>query len=182
MDKQIFIINGSGGTGKDTFIKILEEILYEDIVWSRDQNLVVNFSSVDKVKEIARIIGWNGEKTERNRKFLSELKQLCIDYNDMPFNSIKEKANEFLHSNSIFLFLHIREPKEIEKAKQSFKAKTMLIKRDVIEHIISNESDKNVYDYEYDIVIDNNGTLENLETKAEHFFYDCKNNTIKKEY
>jgi hypothetical protein len=54
MTKQVFIINGSGGCGKDTFISFVSDIA-----------CVTNFSSVDKVKEIARIIGWDGEKTER---------------------------------------------------------------------------------------------------------------------
>ena len=68
MNKQVFIINGSGGVGKDTFVELVSKVF----------NLsVMNFSSVDKVKEIARIIGWTGGKTEKDRKFLSDLKLLC---------------------------------------------------------------------------------------------------------
>lgn len=158
MAKQVFIINGNGGVGKDTFVSLVSELVP-----------TVNFSSVDKVKEIARIIGWDGGKTEKDRKFLSDLKLLCTDYNDMPFNSMKKKVVEFMNSNYTFLFLHIREPQEIKKAKSAFGAKTVLIKRDSIEHIISNMADKNVFNYDYDFVIGNNGTLDELKNEAIKF-------------
>ena len=156
MNKQIFIINGSGGCGKDTFVFFVSRYLP-----------TMNYSSVDKVKAIAKMIGWNGGKTEKDRKFLSDLKLLCTDYNDMPFNSMKKKVEEFMESDYYnFLFLHIREPEEIEKAKNAFNAKTLLIKRDSIEHITSNMADANVFNYDYDIVIENNEGLEELDTKA----------------
>lgn len=181
MNKQIFIINGSGGVGKDTFIEILDDIICEEVAWSRTP-LIINFSSVDKIKEIARVIGWNGGKTEKDRKFLSDLKLLCTDYNNMPFNSMSEKVNEFLHSNASFIFLHIREPDEIEKAKRAFDAKTILVKRDSVKHITSNMADENVFNYDYDIVINNNGDLKDLANKAKYFLDDCLHDTIKSEY
>jgi hypothetical protein len=171
MDKQVFIINGSGGAGKDTFISLLDY-----------KALVMNFSSVDKVKEVAKIIGWNGAKTEKDRKFLSDLKQLCTNYNDMPLNSMKEKYKNFLGTNAHFLFLHIREPEEIERAKEVFNAKTILIKRDSIKHIVSNMSDGNVYNYDYDIVINNNGDIGELRDKAICFTLDFFNGQLKNEY
>lgn len=171
MIKQVFIINGSGGCGKDTFISFISDIA-----------CVTNFSSVDKVKEIARIVGWDGEKTERNRKFLSDLKLLCADYNDMPFNSMKDKFEEFLSDISTFLFLHIREPEEIERAKNAFNAKTILIKRNSVEHIISNMADANVFNYDYDVVIDNDKGIEELRDKAWYFVKDFTKNQLKNRY
>ena len=60
MIKQVFIINGSGGVGKDSFI---------EVVAKTDKCAIGNYSSVSKVKEIAKIIGWDGSKSERDRKF-----------------------------------------------------------------------------------------------------------------
>jgi len=54
MKKQIVVINGTGGSGKDTFVEFCSKY-----------GKVMNFSSVDKVKEVARVIGWDGKK---NRK------------------------------------------------------------------------------------------------------------------
>lgn len=164
--KQIFIINGSGGSGKDTFVSLVRECMERGI---GRNDLVDNFSSVDKVKEIARMIGWDGKKTEKDRKFLSDLKLLCTEYNNMPFKNMQEKVEEFKNNNAEFLFLHIREPEEIEKAKKAFNAETILIIRDNIKQITSNMADKNVRDYDYDIVIYNNGTLDEFKSKATKF-------------
>lgn len=158
MDKQIFIINGSGGVGKDAFVSFVSEF-----------TPTMNYSSVNKVKEIAKIIGWDGGKTEKDRKFLSDLKLLCTDYNNMPFNAMAEKVKCFLKSDNRFLFLHIRECPEIERAKKAFNAKTLLIKRDSVPQITSNMADANVFNYNYDIVIENNGTLKELQAKALSF-------------
>lgn len=171
--KQIFIINGSGCTGKDTFVGMISKLTNET---------VMNFSSVDKVKEIARIIGWTGGKTEKDRKFLSDLKLLCTDYNNMPFNSVSEKVREFTESDAAMLFLHIREPDEIEKAKIAFGAMTVLIKRDAIKQITSNMADGNVFNYQYDIVVDNDGDLVAFEKKATEFVSDFNANTMKSNY
>ena len=124
-------------------------------------------ASHEKLGEIA--------KTEKDRKFLSDLKLLCTEYNNMPFKSMQEKVEEFKNDDAEFLFLHIREPEEIEKAKKAFNAETILIIRDNIEQITSNMADKNVRDYNYDIVIYNNDTLEELKCKAMKFCieHDC---------
>lgn len=167
LNKQIFIINGSGGVGKDTFVKFISEELNDTM---KRFHTVVNFSSIDRVKEIARYIGWNGEKTEKDRKFLSDLKALTNNYCDMPFKSLKNKVLEFNRSDeNILLFLHIREPEEITRAVLRFNAKTILITRNSIHKITSNPSDKNVFYYDYDYVIENNGTLDDLKDKAKKF-------------
>ena len=156
--KNIIIINGYGGSGKDTFVEFVSKY-----------NKVYNFSSVDKVKEIAKLIGWTGTKEEKDRKFLSDLKKLTTDYNDMPFNSIKDAVNDFKMSDKEIMFIHIREPEEIKRAVLEFNAKTLFIKRDDINKITSNDSDKNVEKYDYDFIIENT-TLDDLEEKAKNFY------------
>lgn len=167
MDKHIFIINGSGGVGKDTFVEFVSTEL-NDIL--KKFHTVINFSSVDKVKEIAREIGWGGKKSEKDRKFLSDLKILTSEYCDMPFKSMKSKVAEFMSDEeSTFLFLHIREPEEITRAVNEFGAKTILVVRDSVKHIVSNMADENVFNYNYDFVVNNSGTKEELNIKAKDF-------------
>lgn len=158
--KKVFIINGSGGVGKDTFVSLVSDVVKFG---------VLNYSSVDKIKEIAREIGWDGGKTEKDRRFLSDLKILCAEYNDLPFNSMKQKYEEFLSGNWSVMFLHIREPNEIEKAKAVFSANTVLVRRDSVKHITSNMADENVYNYSYDYEINNNGTIDDLLSEAIRF-------------
>lgn len=167
MNKRIFVINGSGGVGKDTFAEFVSTEL-NDIL--KKFHTVINFSSVDKVKEIAREIGWNGKKSEKDRKFLSDLKILTSEYCDMPFKSMKNKVAEFMNDEeSIFLFLYIREPEEIARAVNEFGAKTILVVRDAVKHIVSNMADENVFNYNYDFIINNSGTKEELNIKAKKF-------------
>lgn len=167
MNKQIFVINGSGGVGKDSFVEFVSIGLNDKL---KKFHTVINFSSIDKIKEIAKEIGWDGKKTEKDRKFLSDLKILTSEYCDMPYKSIKNKVDEFKSDNdSKVLFLHIREPEEIQKAVNEFGAKTILVIRDSIKHITSNIADENVFNYKYDFIINNNGTKEELCNKAKKF-------------
>lgn len=159
MVKRIIVINGSGGVGKDQFVNMVGKFAPTE-----------NFSSVDKVKEVARLIGWNGGKTEKDRKFLSDLKILVTEYNDMPYESIKSKIQTFLDDSiNSFLFIHIREPREIQRVVEEFGALSMLVVRPQVKHITSNMADENVFKYEYDIVIDNSGSLSDLNVVAEQF-------------
>lgn len=160
MNKHIFILNGMGGCGKDTFAEFLDEIV-----------TVMHYSSVTKVKQIATLCGWTGGKSEKDRKFLSDLKILTTIYNDMPFNDVWSAVNHFREweDGVEVLLIDIREPAEIERAKKAFGAKTILIKNDRVPHIHSNMADNGVFDYDYDIVIENNGTLDEFRETVKKF-------------
>ena len=163
MKKQIIVINGTGGCGKTTFVEFTQKY-----------GKVINFSSVDKVKEVAKLIGWDGKKTEKDRKFLSDLKRLTTEYNDMSFNSIKEAVEKFKNSDNEIMFIHIREPEEIKRVVDTFNAKTLLLRRKDIATITSNYSDASVENYNYDFVIENT-TLENLDKQALDFVEKIRN-------
>ena len=132
--KEIVVINGSGGVGKDTFVQFCGEYVP-----------IMNISSVDKVKEAAKVLaGWNGEKDEKSRKFLSDLKELGIEYNDAPFKYISNMAEEFKKSDKQIMFVHVRESEEIEKCKKCLNAKTLLITNKNVAAINTNISDRDV--------------------------------------
>ena len=160
MNKHIFILNGMGGCGKDTFAGFLDTIVPS-----------YHISSVGLVKRIARTCGWDGTKTEKDRKFLSDLKLLLTEYSDLPFTDISFNVNAFREKDPYnqVLLIDIREPAEIERAKKAFGAKTILIKNDRVPKIESNMADAGVYDYEYDIVIENNGTLDEFRETVKKF-------------
>lgn len=159
----VYIINGSPGSGKSTFCQKVIDIV--------GKNWGYELSTVDLVKEIATDLGWNGEKTLKNRKFLSDLKDLLTEWNDIPFKHtkkqvrlIKEYFDNFnLDSDEAAIFINCREPEEIERLKQALNAKTILIRRDKAENNpVSNHADANVLNYKYDIEICNNGDLREL--------------------
>ena len=159
MGKSIIIINGSGGSGKDTFVSFCSEFVK-----------VLNISTVDKVKEAAKIlVGWNGEKDEAARKMLSDLKKISIEYNDAPTKYIESMVNVFKESDDDLMFVHIREISEIEKAKKLFNAKALLITNPKVQVITSNDSDGKINQFEYDYYISNDGSLDDLKDKAKQF-------------
>jgi len=160
MNKQIFIINGSGRVGKSTFCNLIRD-------YSGHDTYII--SSVDDIKEKAKLMGWDGiSKTEKDRKFLADLKNLCTWYNDAPYDYIRQQIMYFEATpKSELMFIHIREPKEIEKIKQKYPyIKTILITNKNVPHITSNEADAGVFDYQYDFVIQNDGSLDELKDKA----------------
>ena len=157
MDKKIVVINGTGGSGKDTFVSFCEKYIS-----------VYNFSSIDKIKEIAELLGWQGGKTEKDRKFLADLKDLSTKYNNLPYNTIKDAINKFKKSDKKLMFIHIREPEEIKKVVNNYNATTLLITRKNYDVIKSNSADANINNYKYDYVIEND-TLDMLEDSAKNF-------------
>lgn len=164
MDKHIYITNGIARCGKDTFAKLLNEFVP-----------TIKYSSIDKVKDIAKKCGWNGGKTEKDRKFLSDLKCLTSEYSDLPFKDISRFINAFLAvGDSKVLLIDIREPDEIARAKQEFGAETILIVNQNIPHITSNMADRNVYNYKYDWVVRNNGTINDFRETVKKFAKDRK--------
>ena len=164
MNKSIIIINGSGGVGKDTFCEMVDKVSgYQCDI----------YSSVQFVKELAKECGWNGAKEEKDRKFLSDLKDLLTEYNDLPFKKVCEEIDSFLDCEStILLFIHIREPKEIQKVVDKYpQVKTVLISSKRVDHITSNHADAEVFNYEYDYYIHNDGSLDCLKERAETFYH-----------
>ena len=70
----------------------------------------------------------------------------------------------------------------IERVKSEFDAVTLLIERPGVKPIMSNPSDRNVRHYSYDYVIQNDGTLDDLDKKAKWFVEQItENNNVRTE-
>ena len=165
--KRIYIINGSGSVGKDTFMSMLNKYCN-----------VFSYTYVDRVKRYARECGWNGGKTEKDRNFLADFADLLDSYNDMLMCDAVKSVMKFYNSTPIseyeVMFICVRKPEDIDRLKRMFDAKTILVVRDSVEHITSNDADASVFDYTYDKIIYNNGTLNDLENTVRKFLSDEK--------
>ena len=162
MGKHIFIVNGKPRSGKDTFADILNEFIG-----------VYKVSSIDRVKDIATMCGWRGGKSEKDRKFLSDLKLLTTEYNDFAFNDLKTHVrlfNKDHKSRTEVMLIDIREPEEIEKAKKEFGAQTIFIRNNRVPDVTTNMADANVANYRYDYILDNNGTLDDFRYEIMCFY------------
>lgn len=105
-------INGVGGSGKDSVIQMVREII-EPSGW-----IVYNRSLVDVPKKVAQKLGWTGEKTEGARQFLSDLKDAWQKYNDGPFEWAKRQimgAYAFKGGEKTVMFVHMREKADIRR-------------------------------------------------------------------
>ena len=163
MKKLVVVINGAGGVGKDTLCGFAAE-----------EYRVRNVSSVDPIKKLARMAGWEGEKSDRARKMLSDLKRLFTEYNDLPLRYIQEQYAQFLNSGEQVMFVHIREPEEIARFVETAPEhiKTLLITNSNREAAIyGNTSDDNVALYQYDGIYDNKYPLSETKTVFLDFFH-----------
>ncbi len=172
--KLAFVINGKGGVGKDSFCDAVAKVFE-----------VRNISSVDPIKAIARHAGWSGAKEDKDRKFLSDLKQLLTDYNELPTSYCMEEFKKFIASESeTIMFIHIREPKEIQKFVDATEGRclSLLIRRPGIDRVYGNASDDNVENYEYDYIYENNKTLEEMESDVIDFMMNVIEQEKRKEF
>lgn len=167
---KIIVINGSGGSGKDSFVNFIKSKSY------LENYFIYNISTIDRIKTIAEQCGWGGDKDEKGRQLLSDLKDAFTKYNDLPYNDIIYKINKTLYkfeqfsipTKNIIFFVHSREPKEINRFKKELNARSLLIERPGIKQF-NNHADRFVYNCNYEYHCINDGSLEELKESAINF-------------
>ena len=176
--KTVIVINGTGGAGKDTVVRVVG-----------NHYSVMNVSSIQPVKDAAIKLGVDPDDfhKDRTRRLLSDIKKLAIEYNNLPTQYLLGKFSQFMQSDKSIMFVHIREPKEIRKfinwanafmqepvyipemSNEYVRILTLFIKnRENREY--GNDSDDGAAKYEYDYVYDNSGPLETLDEDFMKFF------------
>ncbi len=162
MKKLIIIINGRGGSGKDTFCEAVGKR------WS-----VMNVSSITPIKELALLIGWDGEKDPRGRLLLSRLKEAMTDYSDLPNRYLLKEYENFLSGDSCVMFVHIREQSEMDRFRQGvdLPCRTLLVTMPSLDGTVyGNPSDDLADSLAYDYTFVNDGPLDGFEDRACVFF------------
>ncbi|MCM1215932.1 MAG: hypothetical protein NC548_15605 [Lachnospiraceae bacterium] len=158
--KVIIIINGKGGVGKDTLINFTR----------LEYGGVSMISAIDPIKEIAKQYGYSeNDKNDKARKFLSDLKRVFIEWNELPMQYLLSGIESFVDGPDDILFIHIREKSEIDKLKDAIVKKyqctkiklfTLLVKNKRIDDkTFGNESDDDVDNYNYDLIYHNDKIL-----------------------
>lgn len=164
-EKLVIVINGTAESGKDTLCNLASKHF-------RCQN----HSSIDPIKVIAKAGGWDGTKDAKSRKMLSDLKAVMIAYNDLPTTYLLRKYYEFERSDDDILFVHIREPTEIDKFLAAVKPSDgvllkdleILVRRSAAPKSLGNAADDGVAGYPYDAMFVNDSPLDVAEEKFVH--------------
>lgn len=162
--KKIYVTNGSAQNGKDSFAQAMSKYVP-----------TYKYSSIDLIKDMLEFAGIPREpKTEEKRLLYSDLKDRLTKYGDIPFKDIESIVRDFKNDiiDTDVLLIDIREPEEIKRAVEVFGAKTILIRNPNAKKIESNHADRDVENYEYDYIIENDGTLEQLDMMAKLFVKD----------
>ncbi len=162
---KIFIVNGKGGSGKTTFENYIKKLC------SKNDLECEVISIIDYVKEIASLCKWNGSKTNKDRKFLCDLKKLLTDYNSLPLQIVLDEVKIFVDECYDVLFIDMREKEDIDNFKKYYNAKTILVDNSrTRNNNYGNSADDEVYNYEYDIIIHNDSTIKDLQVEASIFY------------
>lgn len=159
--KKIIALNGMATCGKTTIAKMISRYV-----------ATKNISSIDPYRNIPYMLGFEeGDKGEEYRFMLSKIKELSIDLNDYPLQYVSEKIEGFYEDDSLeILLVDIREVEEIAKLKLKYpELITLLVRNSNVKQLTSNDSDRYVEDYPYQHIIDNSGTLEELEESVKLF-------------
>ena len=139
--------------------------------------MVSELSTVDFVKEVAKICGWKGKKDKKDREFLHDLKEAMEKWDNIPNKKVLEDAENiiknYLGLNHLF-FVNIREPQSIESFSQLVMEQgyETPIKILMESNMSSNEVDSIVQEIKsikYDKIYKNNGTLKELANTAGDF-------------
>jgi len=163
MEKLVVAINGAGGAGKDSFCEAVA-----------GRYRVRNISSIDPIKKLAEQGGWTyDDKSLSGRRLLAELKAAFTRYNDLPTRYVVDQYRQFLEDPAEeVLFVHIREPEEIEKFRRAVPdCRTLLVRSPRTgDKVYGNDADDCVENFDYDFVYRNDKTLEEMPADAVAFF------------
>lgn len=190
MKRYLIIINGIGGSGKSEFIKQCKLVA----PYFAQKIEVRECSTVDYVKKIAVLCGWESTKNSEDRIFLSDLKQALEKWHDIPYQRTIDgiisswTAMEESECEYGVVFLNSREPKDIERfidaapLYDAISVKVYIsnnkIKVNEVPTLIDGiKNSVNNCDYH----IENNGTLFQLFISAAYFMQDLLGMELKNE-
>ncbi len=167
--KVIFIINGYPGAGKDTFADDVVGAL-SDLGWHAR-----SISSIDPIRNMLRKEGIRVDiKGPAERKLLSDVKAAFNGYDRYADRMASKTAIDFVERpGDRAIFVHVREPDAIAFMADLTPANIwfarVFVERKYDAAALSNISDQNVEEVEYDIRILNHGSRADLEETADVF-------------
>ena len=168
---KIYIIAGKAGSGKDTLALILKEKL-------NGKTIIISYASYLKIYA-KNVLGWDGDSSTKPRTFLQELGDIVKDIDpNFLVNRVLEDIEVYSHYFDNIIISDARFIPEIKTVEDKFGAVKILIHgRDNnlsdTEKKHNTETSLDGFD-DFDYVIDNSGTLDDLKNKADEILEALK--------
>ena len=168
--EKLFIFAGNARSGKDTCADFLTKI------YEAKGKKVVKLQFSHDIKEYAKIVaGWDGDDENKPREILNALgKEIRKNNPGMLIKRTKEDIGVYANYSDIIVVSDTRFPEEVEMAK-SFKEKVIVkVERPNFDNGLTDANKKDatetslskIKDEDYDYIIINDSTLENLNSKV----------------
>ncbi len=182
----VVLISGRAGTGKTTAAKFMSA--YLDHPYSI-ANAVVPFAS--SLKNIAKVLGWDGNKDDKGRKFLIDLGAVGREYDkDCWCKQTEVLIENFCPDASVILIDDWRFPNEFEFFQKSNYYQTFTVRiyspeRELLKgtQFYNDLSETSLPEYDvehfYDYTIINKSTLLNFESNCKAIISDIIKNSTK---
>ena len=169
----IFLVSGKAGSGKSTFAELLSDQL--------ENSLIINYA--DLVKYVAKeYCGWNGEKDKTGRALLQEIgteRGRNYVHKDIWVSMVAAIITVLDNRYDNFIIADCRFPNEIDYWNEYGWEDVYSIRIDrpnyesaLTEIQKQHESEIALDDYGFDYVIENSGTLEDLNDAATAIIQD----------
>lgn len=163
---KVIVVNGVSRSGKNEFIDYMRE----------KHQLLISHSTIDTIFKSLTQYGMidKSKKGPKEREFLASVKQAWIEYNDGPFDEVKnlvsfldERRKLTYNLKTTYLIVQVREPEEMQKLKDYFKEDfiSILVVKDDVKP--QHETDNHVNEWAYTYIVPNNGTLKDLEKQTD---------------
>ena len=165
---KVVVMNGSAEVGKNSFVTELGMVASDYGV------SVCPLSSIDEVKHAGTMLGIPVfPKTDAKRALWNKIKTAWTEYDDGPFKRSVEKIESIMHIPRQLPTIDIREPVEIAKLKNHYSdgCLTVLVYNPRQTHVPDNPADRNVKDFSYDIIVNNDTDFDTLHSQARSLFY-----------
>lgn len=164
-DEHLFLMNDFIVTHNTTFEETIQS--YAQHTYHKDTSIL---SIITPIKSIAKRIGWDGKKDNKDRAFLHDLKVLLHNYNNYDYDYIERYVQYAWELQRDVVFIDMREYEDIAWFKSLYpETKTILITKGE-EKTYGNPADDNVNNFLYDYVIKNDSDLQTFRDKAITFY------------
>lgn len=162
---KIFVMNGKSGSGKTLFETMVKNLAFYD------GHTVVLLSMAADVKDFCmECLGWDGSRDEKSRKLLADIISALGEYSEVPkFCVLWHMKEELKERLPVAFFIDARETKDIKWFEDNLGAISVEVSRPTDTNNWNNAADQDRY-YDYDIHVENIGTIDDLREDARAFY------------